>query len=48
MAHKGRWAHKGSKAREVLLTLEQWEEQHGAATGPHLDRGGGSSGESDE
>jgi S-DNA-T family DNA segregation ATPase FtsK/SpoIIIE len=23
--------HKGSKAREVLMTLEQWEEQHGKA-----------------
>ena len=23
--------HKGSKAREVLMTLEQWEEQHGAS-----------------
>ena len=23
--------HKGSKAREVLLTLEQWEEMHGKA-----------------
>jgi S-DNA-T family DNA segregation ATPase FtsK/SpoIIIE len=23
--------HKGSKAREVLLTLEDWEEQHGTA-----------------
>ncbi|MCK6445138.1 MAG: DNA translocase FtsK [Planctomycetes bacterium] len=25
--------HKGSKAREVLMTLEQWEAQHGAPTG---------------
>jgi S-DNA-T family DNA segregation ATPase FtsK/SpoIIIE len=23
--------HKGSKAREVLMTLEQWEQQHGAS-----------------
>jgi hypothetical protein len=22
--------HKGSKAREVLMTLEQWDEQHGS------------------
>jgi hypothetical protein len=25
--------HKGSKAREVLLTIEQWEEMHGAPMG---------------
>lgn len=25
--------HKGSKAREVLMTLEDWEEAHGAAAG---------------
>jgi S-DNA-T family DNA segregation ATPase FtsK/SpoIIIE len=25
--------HKGSKAREVLMTLEQWDEQHGTPTG---------------
>ncbi|MBI5434271.1 MAG: DNA translocase FtsK [Planctomycetes bacterium] len=25
--------HKGSKAREVLMTIEQWEAQHGAPTG---------------
>jgi hypothetical protein len=23
--------HKGSKSREILLTLEQWEEMHGPA-----------------
>jgi len=25
--------HKGSKAREVLMTIEEWEEAHGAAAG---------------
>jgi DNA segregation ATPase FtsK/SpoIIIE-like protein len=35
--------HKGSKAREVLMTLEQWEEQHGAP----LEQGG-KSGANDE
>ncbi|HVS09568.1 MAG TPA: DNA translocase FtsK, partial [Planctomycetota bacterium] len=34
--------HKGSKAREVLLSLEQWEEEHGAPLG------GASQGASDE
>jgi DNA segregation ATPase FtsK/SpoIIIE, S-DNA-T family len=32
--------HKGSKAREVLMTLDQWEEQHGAP----LEQGGGKAG----
>jgi S-DNA-T family DNA segregation ATPase FtsK/SpoIIIE len=27
--------HKGSKAREVLMTLEQWEEMHGKAPSSH-------------
>jgi S-DNA-T family DNA segregation ATPase FtsK/SpoIIIE len=31
--------HKGSKAREVLMTLEQWEEQHGSEL-PGPPRGG--------
>ncbi|QDU69687.1 DNA translocase FtsK [Engelhardtia mirabilis] len=30
-------AHKGSKASEVLLTLEQWEEMYGAAAGSGVD-----------
>jgi S-DNA-T family DNA segregation ATPase FtsK/SpoIIIE len=34
--------HKGSKAREVLVSLEQWEEEHGAPLG------GASQGASDE
>ncbi len=25
--------HKGSKAREILLSLEDWEEMHGAPAG---------------
>jgi S-DNA-T family DNA segregation ATPase FtsK/SpoIIIE len=33
--------HKGSKAREVLMTLEQWEAEHGAPTGQAAPSGHG-------
>jgi hypothetical protein len=31
--------HKGSKAREILMTLEDWEEAHGTPTGQGVNDG---------
>jgi hypothetical protein len=30
-------SHKGSKSREVMLSLEEWEEMHGVASGVNED-----------
>ena len=40
--------HKGSKSREILMTLEDWEEAHGAPTGHGTGGLGTSQGASDE